>query len=87
MKYHKHINIDFRKIHEDLKFKASTNPPYTMSGFLFKNWINPPKYYSALSRNNASVSFLMDLHDKGVVLPDEILCILYPNKQSNIIQS
>lgn len=76
-KYSRHITLDMEKVHKQLK-TLSLKPPYTVVAILRKAWINQRTYYVAKNNNSAPSDMLIDLHNIGIILDDDILQQLFP---------
>ncbi len=76
-RHSRHINIDMKPIHEQLK-QLAQKPPYFIRSILTNAGINHLSYYVALSKSSASRDMLIDLHNIGIVLDDDILQDIFP---------
>lgn len=77
--YERQVKIDnFDAVHAQIKKYAVPHSNGTISQYLFKHWMDYYRYSQCKARNKLPISYVVKLHNLGIVFDDSILQVVFP---------
>lgn len=80
--YERQIKINnFNEVHEQIKKYAVPHGNGTMAGYLHANWMSYQRYILSKVRGGLPASYIVKLHNLGIVFDDDVLCTVFPKSK------